>query len=219
MLDSSLLGGGYAESEPDPGPTVEAVLAAAQSGSSSSQLVVLCGPPGVGKSAAASRILQYLPHCFLVEKDITASGFILLAAEDRKESSSNAYGTAHYWAELRPREYAGATALACANLIGNRSVLLVGGWGPELSVPRLWTELQTSLAPSRLTVLHMDPPPLDVWRTRLSERGSRSDPASFDAFAAAVTAHTVWEGAVRISTDQPLNRVVEDIMKTIGSEV
>ncbi len=212
MTDVTRLGGGYAESRPDPLPTVEAVLRAARPGSPAARLAVLCGPPGVGKSAAAARLSALVPNSMLIEKDATAAGFILAAAGSEGVSTSQAYGTARYWSTLRPLEYAGPTALACANLEGTRLVLLVGGWGPELAVPRLWTGLLSQIAPSLLSVIHLDPPPLDAWRSRMVARGSRGDSPWFEDFAAAVTSHPVWEGAFRIGTDRPLEAVVQHIL-------
>ena len=216
MIDSALLGGGYAESDADPHPTVEAVLAAASSGSAAAHLVVLAGPPGVGKSTAATGILQSLPHTVVVEKDLVASGFVLQAARDRDEPASAAYGTDHYWQVLRPLEYSGATALACANLAGTRTVVLVGGWGPELAVCRLWSQLGTAVSPAQLSVLHLDAPPLELWRRRMSARGSRTDSPWFEDFAAAVSGLPVWSHARRISTNQAPTAVVEQILAALS---
>ena len=216
MTDVTQLGGGYAESRPDPEPTVKAVLNAARAGSAHAHLAILCGPPGVGKSAAAAQLAEFVPHSFCVDKDTTAAGFILQAARDRGEPTSAAYGTDHYWAALRPLEYAGPTALACANLVGTRRVFLIGGWGPELSVAHLWTDLQQKIAPARLSIFHLDAPPLETWRARMAARGSRSDSPWFDDFAAAVTGLPVWEGAVRIPTNQPLRAVTQAILDALA---
>ena len=215
MTDSAQLGGGYAESNPDPHPTVAAVLAAASSGCASARLLILAGPPGVGKSTAATSILGYLPHAIVVEKDLIASGFVLQAARDRNEPTSGAYGSKHYWQTIRPLEYAGATGLACANLVGTRTVLLVGGWGPELAVCRLWTELTTIVAPARLSVVHLEAPPSETWRQRLSARGSRADSPWFETFAAAVSGQPVWPLAHRIPTDQAPAAVVGQILAAL----
>ena len=109
MTDVSQLGGGYADSMPDPEPTVEAVLQAARP---DAHLVVIAGPPGVGKSAATARIVELLPNSLWLDKDITASGFILQSARDRGLPESAAYGHEHYHRHLRPHEYAGPTAQA-----------------------------------------------------------------------------------------------------------
>ena len=212
---TSQLGGGYTESNPDPGPTVEAVLAAATAGAPSSHLVILAGPPGVGKSTVSSGLLELLPGTFCVDKDVTASGFILEAAASAGLPSSEAYGTKRYWRELRPREYAGAVGLACANLVGTRIVLAVGGWGPELGVERLWIGLEERVAPARLTVTHLDPPELERWRQRMAARGSRTDSPWFEHFCEAVTAAAVWSGAVHVPTGGPLNQVVEDVLAVL----
>ena len=212
MTDVTRLGGGYAESRPDPLPTVEAVLRAARPGSPAARLAVLCGPPAVGKSAAAARLITLVPNSILIDKDTAAAGFILAAASADGVSTGQAYGTARYWSTLRPLEYSGATAQACANLAGPRLVLLVGGWGPELAVPHLWTGLRSKIAPSLLSVVHLDPPPLDAWRSRLVSRGSRGDSPWFEEFAAAVTSLPIWEGAFRIATDRPLDAVVQHIL-------
>ena len=214
MTDVTQLGGGYAESRPEPEPTVDAVLRAARPGSPAARLAVLCGPPGVGKSAAAARLAALVPNTTWIDKD-TAAGFILAAASADGVPASRAYGTARYWSTLRPLEYAGATAQACANLVGTRLVLLVGGWGPELSVPRLWTDMRSKIAPSLLSVIHLDPPPLDAWRSRLVSRGSRGDSPWFEDFATTVTSLPVWEGASRIATDRPLDAVVQHILLTL----
>jgi hypothetical protein len=189
------LGGGYIDAQPDPAPAVAAILAAASPGSADAHLVVLAGPPGVGKSAVAERLVRALPHTFCLDKDLTAGGFVLQAALDSGVSADMAYGTPHYFSSLRPHEYAGPMAQACANLVGTRRVLLVGGWGPELGIPRLWAELRQRVAPARLTVIHLDPPPPETWRQRLAARGSRSDSPYFERFVQAVTSGPIWEGA------------------------
>ena len=134
MTDVAHLGGGYAASAPDPGPTIAALLQAARPGSPSSRLAVLGGPPGVGKTAVAQALLALCPNTFLLDKDQTAAGFILEAAALRGDAPDAAYGTPHYWQKLRPLEYASALSAACTNLVGTRQVLLVGGFGPELGV-------------------------------------------------------------------------------------
>jgi hypothetical protein len=209
---SSRLGGGYAESSHDPGPTVEAVLAAATAGDACSRLVVLAGPPGVGKTAVGLRVLELLPNSFCVDKDLTAGGFILAAARTAGLDDAEAYGTQRYWQELRPLEYACALSTACANLIGTRIVFAIGGWGPELGVDRLWSGLGQRLLPAELTVLHLDAPGLETWRRRLAARGSRSDSPWFEDFAKAVTSIPVWDGAVRIPTAGPLHEVVANVL-------
>ena len=216
MTDVSQLGGGYADSEPDPQPTVEAVLAAARPGGPNARLVVIAGPPGVGKSAVAAQLVHLLPNAFWIDKDTTAAQFILAAAAAQKTPPDQAYGTPHYWQVLRPLEYAGPTALACGNLSGTRQVLLVGGWGPELAVPDLWTQLQARLAPAQFCVVHLDAPSLEVWRQRLRQRGSRSDSPWFENFAAAVTHPPVWDGAARLATDRPLHQVIQAAFDILG---
>ena len=215
MTDPSRLGGGYAESQPDPHPTTAAVLEAARPGAATAHLVVLAGPPGVGKSAVAGLVLSLLPHSFAVDKDQTAAGFILQSASDRALPEAAAYGSAHYWHRLRPLEYAGATALACANLVGTRTVLLIGGWGPELGVENLWTSLARRIAPARLSVIHLEPPPLKVWRARMAGRGSRCDSPWFEGFAAALSNLPVWTGARRIETDGTLTEVGAAVLEAI----
>lgn len=216
MTDVAHLGGGYADSEPDPQPTVDAVLAAAHPGSPAARLIVVAGPPGVGKSAVAARLVELLPNAFWLDKDITAANFILAAARAQETPTDQAYGTPHYWQVLRPLEYAGPTAMACANLVGTRQLLLVGGWGPELAVPALWTALKARLAPSQLRVVHLDAPPLEVWRQRLHQRGSRSDSPWFENFAAAVTRPPVWDGAARLATDRPLHQIIQAALNVLG---
>jgi len=216
MTDVARLGGGYAESSPDPGPTVEALLRAARSGEAGACLTVIAGPPGVGKSALAARLVEQLPHSFWIDKDTVAGGFVLQAARDAGLAADCPYGTPHYWQVLRPLEYAGPLSLACANLVGKRLVLLSGGWGPELSVPALWEGLRERLAPARLRVLHLDAPPLEVWRSRLAGRGSRSDSPWFEEFAAALTRLPVWEGALRLATDQPLCDLAQDARRALA---
>ena len=212
MTDVSTLGGGYAESDPDPGPTVAAVLAAARSGGPDAHLIVLGGPPATGKSSVAARLVQLIPNALWIDKDASAGGFIVEAARCQGLPASAAYGTDQYWQALRPLEYSGAMALACANLVDNRVVFLVGGWGPELAVQPLWPDLGRLLAPSRLTVVHLDAPAPEAWRARMRARGSRSDSPWFEEFAAAVTRLPVWEGASRIPTGGPLAEVVQRVM-------
>ena len=218
MADVSQLGGGYAQSQAEPGPTVEALLAAVRPGSPGAQLVVIAGPPGVGKSSVCERLLELVPNSFLVDKDWTSGGFVLEASRAAGEPAGCAYGTERYWRSLRPLEYAGALLVACANLVGRRIVFLGGGWGPELSVPALWVGLREGLAPSRLTVIHFDAPPVEEWSRRMACRGARSDRPrfdDFDDFATAVTRFDVWEGAARLSTEQPLHEVVQSALATL----
>ena len=134
----SRLGGGYAESRPDAGPTVRAVLEAAAPGAPGSRLVVVAGPPGVGKTALVARLLPVVPGSVCVDKDAAAGPFVLEAARQDGVPGAGAYGTDRYWQRLRPLEYSGAVATACANLVGRRVVFLAGGWGPELACPSLW---------------------------------------------------------------------------------
>jgi energy-coupling factor transporter ATP-binding protein EcfA2 len=217
VTDSAPLGGGYAESEPDPSPTVAAVLEAAKSGSADAHLVVLAGPPGVGKSTVAARLVRLLPNTFWLDKDTTAGGFVLQAAADAGLARAQAYGRPHYFSTLRPLEYAGPMAQACVNLVGARRVILVGGWGPELGVPQLWTGLQQRIAPARLAVIHLDAPPLEAWRQRMAARGSRSDSPWFEQFARSVTHMPIWRGALRVSTDAPAAAVAESVLSSIST--
>ncbi len=201
MMDVSNLGGGYAASTADSAPTLAAVLESARAGSAASHLVILAGPPGSGKSMLGARLLEELPNSLHLDKDWTAAGFILNAAKQAGIDESLAYGWAQYWSRLRPQEYAGAVRAACANLVGRRTVLLSGGWGPELAEPELWESLSARIAPSRLTVLHLDAPPLEIWRARLEQRGTRFEGgAEFARFAAAVCQFDVWPGAIRLDS-------------------
>jgi len=216
VTDVSGLGGGYADALPDPAPTAEAVLRAARPGAPDAHLAVIAGPPGVGKSSVAVRLVELVPNAFYLDKDITAGGFILQAARDREIPAAQAYGAEHYHRHLRPLEYAGPMAQACANLIGSRLVLLVGGWGPELAVPRLWTGLRERLAPARFSVVHLDAPPLPAWQARMAARGSTGDPSGFASFARSVTSLPVWKGSVRIPTDRPLAEVVQAVLDALS---
>ena len=215
MTGVARLGGGYAESRPDPDPTVKALLRAVRPGKPGSCLGIIAGPPGVGKSTLAARLVELVPNVFWIDKDTAAAGFVLQAARDAGQSENTAYGTPHYWQALRPLEYSGALSLACANLVGRRLVLLAGGWGPELGVPALWEELRQRLAPARLRVIHLDAPPLEVWRSRLAGRGSRSDSPWFEQFAAALTRLPVWEGAARLATDRPVHALVQEALRAL----
>lgn len=216
MTKVAHLGGGYAESAPDPGPTIAALRQAAWPGSPSSRLVVLGGPPGVGKTTVARALLALCPNTFLLDKDQTAAGFILEAAARRGDAPAMAYGTAHYWQKLRPLEYASALAAACTNLVGTRQVLLVGGFGPELGADALWEGLAATIAPAALCVLHLDPPPLAIWQARLAGRGSRADAAYIAQLAQALGQLPIWAGAVRIPTDAPLHSVVQRALNALG---
>ena len=142
MTDASSLGGGYAESRPRPLPTVEAVLRAATPGSAAARLAVIAGAPGSGKSRLAEALQRVLPGSFVVDKDWCSGPFILEIARQTATPPEEAYGTDLYWERLRPLEYGTAVASACANLVGARTVFLVGGWGPELGVEHLWTSLR-----------------------------------------------------------------------------
>jgi len=215
MTDVAHLGGGYAESQPRPEPTAAAVLQAAKSGAAAARLVIIGGPPGVGKSALAARLVDLMPQTFWLDKDDTAAGFILDAAGQVGLPAQAAYGTDHYWSILRPLEYAGPVALACANLVGRRTVLLSGGWGPELALTEVWPQLAAKIAPATLAVIHLDVPPLETWRQRLAKRGSRTDSPWFEDFAQSLTQLEVWNGASRINTDQPIHQVVQDVVDTL----
>lgn len=215
MSDAAQLGGGYAESQPRPKATAVAVLQAAQPGANTARLVLISGPPGVGKSTVAARLLKLMPHAIWLDKDDTAAGFILAAAHQNGIAPQAAYGTDHYWDHLRPLEYAGPFTVACANLVGHRTVLLSGGWGPELAHADLWPQLSTAIAPTPLVVIHLDAPPLSTWRQRLAARGSRTDSPWFEQFAQTLTQLPVWTGANRINTDQPIHQVTQDILNIL----
>ena len=209
MNDSASLGGGYASARPDPQPTARAVLAAAHAGAPHARLVVLAGPPGVGKSSVAAELIRRQPESLLIDKDRTAGGFILEAAALRGDGADSAYAADHYWQRLRPLEYAGAMRLACDNLVARRQVLLVGGWGPELGIDALWSDLCQRLHPSPLCVLHLDPPAHAAWRARLAARGSRCDAPYFEELARNTGNLPVWAGAIRLSTEGRLENVVQ----------
>ena len=216
MSNSAHLGGGYAESAPDAAPTVRAVLDAATSGDPEAGLVVISGPPGCGKSTLARHLLCRLPGSCCVDKDWVAGGFILEAAAQENLTPSAAYGTPRYWQQLRPLEYGGATNSACAQLIGRRTVLLLGGWGPELAAFDMWPRLAEAIAPSSLQVLHLDPPAVKVWQARMQARGSRADSPWFDGFAARLSASPVWSGAHRLSTDGSIHDVAQQALSALS---
>ena len=67
MTDVSDLGGGYADSLPDPAPTIEAVHRAARPGTPDAHLAIVAGPPGVGKSAVAARLVELVPNAFWLD--------------------------------------------------------------------------------------------------------------------------------------------------------
>jgi energy-coupling factor transporter ATP-binding protein EcfA2 len=210
------LGGGYAESVHDAGPTVNAVLAAAQVGDPEARLVILAGPPGSGKSTLAQQLLRLLPQVVCIDKDWTAGGFVLEAARQQGLDESEAYGHPHYWQRLRPLEYGGAVTSACANLVGRRTVLLSGGWGPELADFDLWPRLAAAIAPATFDVLHLDAPTVSTWQSRMRRRGSRAESPWFEAFAARLTATPVWPGAQRLSTDGAIHDLVQRALAALG---
>ena len=80
----------------------------------------------------------------------------------------------------------------------------------------LWEDLAANIAPATLCVLHLDPPPLDIWRARMASRGSRADASYFAHFAQALGNLPVWTGAVRIPTDGPLHSVVQRALNALG---
>jgi energy-coupling factor transporter ATP-binding protein EcfA2 len=211
------LGGGYAESTPDAAPTVQAVLDAASSGDREARLVVIAGPPGCGKSTLARYLLARLPGSCCVDKDWVAGGFILQAAKQDDLAPSAAYGSPRYWQHLRPLEYGGAVTSACAQLIDRRTVLLLGGWGPELAAFEMWPLLAEAVAPSSLQVLHLDAPAVGLWQTRMQSRGSRADSPWFEDFAARLSASPVWSGAHRLSTDGSIHDVAQQALSVLSS--
>lgn len=215
MSDSARLGGGYASASPDPRPTARALLASVSSGDASARLVVLAGPPGVGKSSVAKALVRLMPETLLIDKDHTAGGFVLEAAHLRGDGPEAAYGAKHYWQKLRPLEYAGPLRLACDNLVGHRQVLLVGGWGPELGMDDLWNEIHQRLSPSGLIVLHLDPPEGEIWRARLAGRGSRCDSPYFEQLAAHTGNLPVWSGTVRLSSAGSLAEVTQRALRAL----
>ncbi len=218
MRDASRLGGGYAESAPRPLPTVEAVIRAAVPGSAAARLAVIAGPPGSGKSSLAGALQRLLPGSFTVDKDWCSGPFILEIARQTATPVEEAYGTEVYWERLRPIEYGTAAAVACANLMGARTVFLVGGWGPELGVENLWTSLRDRIAPSKLVVIHLDPPGIEEWRGRMAARGSRTDSPWFESFCRAVGRLPVWEGAVRLPGGDSCNEVAEQALAALAAQ-
>ena len=215
MTGSAHLGGGYVDSEPDVGPTLKAVLAAAVPGDPEARLVILAGPPGSGKSALASQLLQRLPGAVYIDKDWVAGGFILEAASS-DGAASTAYGSQRYWQRLRPLEYGGAVTSACAHLVGRRTILLVGGWGPELADFNFWPKLAAAVAPASMQVIHLNAPKTAVWQGRMRARGSRADSPWFDEFARQLTATAVWPKAHRLSTDGTIHDVVQRALAVLG---
>ena len=209
MNDSAHLGGGYASASPDPQPTAQALLAAARSGDAAARLIVLAGPPGVGKSSVAKVLVNLMPETLLLDKDYTASGFILEAADLRGDSPKRPYGSTYYWQKMRPLEYSGPLRLACENLVGRRQILLVGGWGPELGMDDLWNEIQQRISPSELIVLHLNAPERKIWRARLAGRGSRYESPYFEQLAAHTGNLPVWSGATCLSTSGSLADVAQ----------
>ncbi|MBT7594791.1 MAG: AAA family ATPase, partial [Gemmatimonadetes bacterium] len=107
MTDVAGLGGGYGDSEPDAAPTVAAVLDAVRPGDREAQLVVISGPPGVGKSLLASSLCKTCGTTS-IDKDWSAGGFILEASAQVEDGQNAAYDGPRYWKRLRPLEYAGA---------------------------------------------------------------------------------------------------------------
>ena len=215
MTGSAHLGGGYADSEPDVGPTLAAVLAAAAPGDPEARLVLLAGPPGSGKSALANQLLRRLPGTVWIDKDWVAGGFILEAAAHEGDATT-AYGSSRYWQRLRPLEYAGAVTSACAHLVGRRIVLLTGGWGPELASFGLWPRLARAVAPASLDVIHLDAPATAIWQSRMRARGSRADSPWFESFARQLTTTAVWPQAHRLPTDGTLDDVVQQALTVLG---
>ena len=65
MTTSAQLGGGYSQSQPAPQPTIEAVLEAATPGSFAARLIIIGGPPGVGKTTLMAGLKKLLPEAFL----------------------------------------------------------------------------------------------------------------------------------------------------------
>lgn len=217
MTGSAHLGGGYVDSDPDVGPTLKAVLAAATPGDPEARLVVLAGPPCSGKSTLARRMLRHLPGAVCIDKDWVAGGFILAAARcDGDGDGTTAYGSARYWQDLRPLEYGGAVTSACAHLVGRRTVFLAGGWGPELANFDFWPDLERAVAPASLDVIHLDAPATDVWQTRMRARGSRADSPWFESFSRTFTATAVWPRAHRVSTDGTIHDVLRDALAILG---
>ena len=80
----------------------------------------------------------------------------------------------------------------------------------------LWKSLAANIAPAALRVLHLDPPPLDIWRARMASRGSRADASYFANLARDLGSLPVWTGAVRIPTDGPLHTVVQRALNALG---
>ena len=115
MNDVSALGGRCVNSKPDTMPTIKTVLKVAKSGSVGVQLIIIAGPPCVGKSLLGSLLVRKIPESLVLDKEFTAGGFILKAASVNDQPSHNAYSSDYYWKQLRSIEYAGHLAVACEN--------------------------------------------------------------------------------------------------------
>ena len=217
MTDVAHLGGGYAASAPDPGPTVTALLA------SRPPRQPIFPPRGLGRAArrwqnsrrpSSSRAQpQHLSSSTKTKRPRVLSSKRPHCGATRPTRLTARRTTGK---NLRPLEYASALSAACTNLVGTRQALLVGGFGPELGVDSLWEGLAASIAPATLCVLHLDPPPLDIWRARMAGRGSRADASYFTHLAQALGNLPVWAGAVRIPTDGPLEAVVQRALDALG---
>ena len=205
MNDASALGGGYVNSKPNPMPTIKTVLKVAKSGSVGAQLIIIAGPPCVGKSLLGSLLVRKIPESLVLDKDLTAGGFILQAASANGQPSHNAYSSDYYWKHLRPIEYAGPMAVACENLVNQRRVLLVGGWAPELGVATFCNDLEKLIEPSRLIVIYLNPPDINEWQQRLKNRGSQSDSEYVNTLVRTMGNLPIWSKAIRLSSMLPPN--------------
>jgi predicted kinase len=165
------------------------------------RVVVVCGPPGTGKSTLAAPVAERF-DAVLLRTDVVRSE--VAEAPDR------------YRAEAIDRVYDELLQRAAAELARGRSVVLDGTWsteGKRAAAQRLAVD-----AVADLTVLECDVA-ADVAEARVRDRlaaGHDASEATVEVARRRRREWRAWPGAHLVRTDRPIEAAVGDAVRAVG---